>query len=114
MKVLSCVAAVAGLSVGLLARPCGSEPAERQLFDGKSIAGWKHVGPGDFTVEHGLLHARGGMGMLWYAKGPIFDSVIHVVYRLDSATADSGVFIRIPEPPREVLHPLHSDHLRVS
>jgi hypothetical protein len=110
MKLLSSLASVASLSLGLLAPPCNGEPAERSLFDGKSIAGWEHVGPGDFTVEHGLLHARGGMGMLWYTGGPIFDSVIHVVYRLDSPTADSGVFIRIPEPPREVWAPINTGY----
>jgi hypothetical protein len=110
MKLLTYLACVAGLSLGLAARTSVSEPTERPLFDGKSIAGWKHVGPGTFTVAHGLLHARGGMGMLWYTGGPIFDSVIHVVYRLDSATADSGVFIRIPAPPHEVWAPINTGY----
>ena len=26
----------------------------KQLFDGKDLSGWKHVGPGSFIVEHGL------------------------------------------------------------
>jgi hypothetical protein len=32
-------------------------PAEewQQLFNGKDLSGWKHVGPGEMTVENGLI-----------------------------------------------------------
>lgn len=32
-----------------------------QLFDGKSLDGWTHVGPGSFEVADGELHTSGGM-----------------------------------------------------
>ena len=34
----------------------------KQLFDGKDLVGWKHVGPGEMTVEDGLIRTHGGMG----------------------------------------------------
>ena len=39
------------------------------LFDGKDLKGWRHVGPGSFTVEHGLLKTQGGMGLLIHDAG---------------------------------------------
>ena len=33
----------------------------KQLFDGKDLVGWKHVGPGEMTVEDGLIRTHGGM-----------------------------------------------------
>ena len=33
-----------------------------QLFNGKDLSGWKHVGGGSRFVENGLLSSTGGMG----------------------------------------------------
>ncbi len=38
----------------------------KQLFNGKDMKGWEHVGPGGFTIENGMLKSDGGMGLLWY------------------------------------------------
>src|SRR5437879_6646011 len=35
----------------------------KQLFNGKDLTGWKHVGPGQMTVEDGLIWTHGGMGL---------------------------------------------------
>ena len=40
----------------------------RPLFDGRTLEGWEHVGPGKFVVEDGVLRTEGGMGLLWYAR----------------------------------------------
>ncbi len=47
-------------------RPRDSDPSSdwRPLFDGRSLEGWEHVGPGKFMVEDGLLRTEGGMGLL--------------------------------------------------
>jgi hypothetical protein len=37
----------------------------RPLFDGRSLDGWEHVGPGRFVVENGMLRTEGGMGLLY-------------------------------------------------
>ena len=79
----------------------------RQLFDGKDLFGWKHVGPGSFTVEHGLLRTQGGMGLLYWAEGPFGDCEIRVVYRMVHENDNSGVFIRIPTEPAEPWMPVN-------
>jgi hypothetical protein len=79
----------------------------KQLFDGKSLVGWKHVGPGGMTVEDGLIHTHGGMGLLYWTGGKLGNCVIRVVYRMRDQNDNSGVFIRIPLEPREEWMPVH-------
>jgi len=53
----------------------GVQPGDigrRQLFNGKDLAGWNHVGPGSMTVDSGLLRGHGGMGLLLYWAGQKF------------------------------------------
>lgn len=70
------------------------------LFDGKSLEGWKHVGPGGFKVVNGVLQSYGGMGLLWYSKKKFRDFVLRVEWRVNKKSANSGVFLRFPNPPR--------------
>jgi hypothetical protein len=79
----------------------------QKLFDGHDLKGWKHVGPGGFTVEHGLLKPYGGMGLLYWAGGPFSDCEIKVEYRMEHENDNSGVFIRIPEEPTEPWMPVN-------
>lgn len=79
-----------------------------QLYDGKDLNGWKHVGPGQMTVEDdGLIHTHGGMGLLYWTGGKFGNCVIRVVYRMRDENDNSGVFIRIPLEPREEWMPVH-------
>ncbi len=78
-----------------------------QLFNGKNLDGWKHVGPGSMTVEDGLMRTRGGMGLLYWTLGPVGNCTIRVVYRMREENDNSGVFIRIPIEPREPWMPVH-------
>src|SRR5215469_11649371 len=79
----------------------------KQLFDGKDLTGWKHVGPGGMTVEDGLIRTHGGMGLLYWTGGKVGDCVIRVVYKMRDHNDNSGVFIRIPIEPREAWMPVH-------
>jgi hypothetical protein len=79
---------------GAWAQEAGWEP----LFNGRDLSGWAHVGGGRFVVEDGLLRTEGGMGLLWYTGRKFSDVAIRVVYR-SVDNSNSGVFIRIPEPP---------------
>jgi hypothetical protein len=79
----------------------------KQLFDGKDLVGWKHVGPGEMTVENGLIQTHGGMGLLYWAGGKLGDCVIRVVYKMRDQDDNSGVYIRIPIEPREAWMPVH-------
>ena len=79
----------------------------QKLFDGHDLKGWKHVGPGGFTVEHGLLKPYGGMGLLYWAGGPFSDCEIKVEYKMEHENDNSGVFIRIPSEPTEPWMPVN-------
>ena len=81
--------------------------AWRQLFNGKDLTGWQQVGPGKFVIEDGLLKPIGGMGLLYYTPNKIGNSVIRVVFKVANDNDNSGVFIRIPIPPREEWMPVH-------
>jgi hypothetical protein len=93
--------------MALTSDPGAAEDAAwRPLFDGRSVEGWQHVGPGSFSVEGGALKTRGGMGLLWYTRERFGDAVIRVVYR-NPGGVNSGVFIRIPDKPTEEWMPVN-------
>ena len=79
----------------------------KQLFDGRDLTGWKHVGPGFMTVEDGLIQTHGGMGLLYWTGGKLGDCRIRVLYKMRDHDDNSGVFIRIPIEPREEWMPVH-------
>ncbi|HKS57727.1 MAG TPA: DUF1080 domain-containing protein [Steroidobacteraceae bacterium] len=82
------------------------------LFNGKNLDGWQHVGPGEFVIENGMLKTTGGMGLLWYTKEKISNSVVRVVFKVpDQAKGgNSGVFIRIPTEPTEPWMPVNKGY----
>jgi Domain of Unknown Function (DUF1080) len=82
----------------------------KQLFDGKDLDGWEHVGPGGMRVEDGLMRTYGGMGLLYWTGGKVGDCVIRVVYKMRDANDNSGVFIRIPEAPTEPWMPVNKGY----
>lgn len=79
----------------------------RPLFNGKDLAGWKHVGKGSMLVEKGLIHGKGGMGLLYYTKEKFGNCTLRVVYKMQKENSNAGVFIRIPVEPREEWMPVH-------
>lgn len=86
----------------LVAAPAHARAPARQLFNGRDLEGWEHIGPGRFVVEDGLLRTEGGMGLLWYTRAQVGHAVLHVVFRMAGHDdPDSGVFIRVPDPPKD-------------
>jgi Domain of Unknown Function (DUF1080) len=79
----------------------------KQLFNGKDLTGWKHVGPGGMTVEDGLMKTHGGMGLLYWTGQKFGNGTLRVVYRMRDENDNSGVFIRIPIEPREEWMPVN-------
>lgn len=79
----------------------------RQLFNGKDLTGWKHVGPGSMEVENGLIRGHGGMGLLYWSGEKFGDCKIRVVYKMRDENSNSGVFIRIPIEPFEEMMPVY-------
>lgn len=85
----------------------GVASSGKALFDGKSIDDWEHVGPGRLVLENGLLKTEGGMGLLWYKKQKLGDCVLRVVYKTTRQNDNSGVYVRIAEPPKDPWYAVH-------
>ena len=85
----------------------GKDQPWKQLFDGKDLNGWKHVGPGDMTVENGLIQTHGGMGLLYWTGSKLGNCVLRVVYKMRDQNDNSGVFVRIPIAPTEPWMPVN-------
>ena len=96
-----------GLLALLLLGGCARPPRVQQLFNGKDLTGWQHVGPGSMSVEDGMLRGHGGMGLLYWAGGKFSDCSFHIVYKMKDSNDNSGVFVRIPVEPREEWMPVH-------
>jgi hypothetical protein len=103
-KLLSFLLLAAAVVLVAAASP---EAEWKQLFNGKDLSGWKHVGPGNMTVEDGLIRTHGGMGLLYWTGGKLGHCRIRVVYKMRDSNDNSGVFIRIPIEPREPWMPVH-------
>lgn len=100
---------ISAFVLGMLISPSGNaqSPEWKQLFNGKDLSGWAHVGPGNFVVENSMLKSEGGMGLLWYTPRKIGNATIRVVYKLTAQNTNSGVYIRIPEKPTEPWMPVN-------
>lgn len=93
------------LSICIILLATGSSNAQewRQLFNGKDLTGWEQIGPGKFVVEDGLLKTIGGMGMILYPAEKFENVVIRVVYTVKDNDSNSGVFIRLPDKPKDAM-----------
>ena len=74
------------------------KPAEVVLFDGSSLSGWSHAGPGHFELQDGVLRTHGGLGLLWYSAQSFGDFELRLDWRTSDRTDNSGVFLRFPDP----------------
>jgi len=97
------------LLIAATAAPAAGQ-ATRQLFNGRDLDGWAHVGKGRVYVDDGLLKTEGGMGLLWYTREKFGDCTVRVVYRTTTTDDNSGIFIRIPEPPKDPWQAVHSGY----
>jgi hypothetical protein len=95
------------LSCAALGPVIASSAGDKLLFNGRDLAGWKHVGPGEFVIENGMLKSTGGMGLLYWSVGKLGNGVLRVVYKSEKADSNGGVFIRIPEAPTEPWMPVN-------
>jgi len=82
----------------------------KPLFDGKTIDGWTHVGPGGFSIDNGMLKTSGGMGLLFYNREKFGNSTVRVVFKTTGPTDNSGVFIRLPELPHDPWYGVHNGY----
>jgi hypothetical protein len=96
----------------LLALAAGLAPAQewKPLFNGKDLTGWKMTGPGRFVVADGLMKTEGGMGLLFYEKEKIGNATLRVVFKTTGPRDNSGVVIRLPEPPPDPWYGVHNGY----
>jgi hypothetical protein len=84
--------------------------AGKQLFNGKDLSGWHHVGPGRFYVENKLLVTEGGMGLLVYDGKKFGNTKIKVVFKTSADRDNSGVYIRMPETAPDPWYGVHNGY----
>jgi len=99
--------AVVAAAACLCAYPHPASDSWQQLFNGRDLSGWQHVGPGEMTIEDGLIRTNGGMGLLYWTGGKRGNCRIRVTYKMRDQDDNSGVFIRIPIEPREPWMPVN-------
>ena len=88
----------------------GSAAEWKELFNGKDTTGWKMTGPGRFVIQDGMLKSEGGMGLLFYEGGKFGNTTIKVVFKTVGPTDNSGVYIRMPEAPRDPWYGVHNGY----
>jgi hypothetical protein len=95
------------LGLAALTTPARAATGWLPLFNGKDLSGWKHVDKGSMSVENGLIRTHGGMGLLYYALGPVGNCQIRVVFKMRDHNDNSGVYVRIPVEPLEAWMPVN-------
>jgi hypothetical protein len=88
----------------------GGAAEPRQLFNGRNLDGWTMVGPGRFVIEDAALKTEGGMGLLYYSREAFGDCTVRVVFKTTTARANSGVFIRMEERPKDPWYGVHNGY----
>ena len=92
-------------------RTYSAPAADEVLLDGTadSLARWKQAGPGGFDLlPDGAIQAHGGLGMLWYPQKAFGDFALKLQFRdarTDAGYANSGAFVRFPDPDAIVALP---------
>lgn len=98
------------LALMLLAAASLACAADKQLFNGKDLTGWKMTGPGSFVIEDGMMKTQGGMGLLFYEKEKFGNAVVKVVFKTVGPRGNSGVVIRMPEAPPDPWYGVHNGY----
>jgi Domain of Unknown Function (DUF1080) len=84
--------------------------ADKQLFNGKDLAGWKQVGWPGFSVDNGAMKTSGGMGLLFYELEAFSDTTLKVVFKTSGERGNSGIYIRMPEKPADAWYGVHNGY----
>jgi Domain of Unknown Function (DUF1080) len=107
MKMLSVLGLLAIGATWVVAADEAKPSGFRPLFDGKTLDGWEHLGPGKMVVEDGLIRTEGGMGLLWYTREKLGNCTLRVVYKTTAKTSNSGVFVRVADKPKDEWYAVH-------
>lgn len=86
------------------------ETGFQALLTGDAARQWRQCGPGRFELSHGVATGEGGMGLWWYAGRPFTNFVIRGEFLQEQPIADSGLFVRFPDPGQDPWVAVHHGH----
>ncbi len=72
--------------------------------------GWAQCGPGHFTVKDGVATGHGGMGLWWHKKRRFANFILRGEFLQEEEQADSGVFVRFPDPGNDPWSAVRKGH----
>jgi hypothetical protein len=93
-----------------LVPPANDDTGFLPLFSEKALKHWRQCGPGRFVVKDGVATGEGGMGLWWYAARPFDNFVLRGEFVQEHEIADSGVFLRFPDPGHDPWDAVHKGH----
>lgn len=88
----------------------GDERGFIPLLSADALPQWKQSGPGRFVVSDGMATGEGGMGLWWYGGRQFGDFVLRGEFIQEGDIADSGVFLRFPDPGDDSWNAVHQGH----
>lgn len=80
------------------------------LFNEIALNNWKQCGPGRFAVSNGVASGEGGMGLWWYTARQYTNFILRGEFLQEQNIADSGVFIRFPDPENDPWNAVRKGH----
>jgi hypothetical protein len=80
------------------------------LFSTEALKDWRQCGPGRFVIESGVATGQGGMGLWWYAARAFTNFVLRGEFLQEQPIADSGVFVRFPDPGADPWRAVRAGH----
>jgi hypothetical protein len=90
--------------------PVGDEAGFVPLFSPSALPDWKQTGEGRFAVSEGVATGEGGMGLWWYSGRQFTNFVLRGEFLQEQELADSGVFLRFPDPGNDVWSAVKNGH----
>jgi hypothetical protein len=80
------------------------------LLEPGTLKLWRQCGPGRFVVTNGVVTGEGGMGLWWFAGREFTNFVLRGEFVQEQPIADSGVFVRFPDPGEDPWQAVHHGH----
>jgi hypothetical protein len=80
------------------------------LFSDDALKKWRQCGPGRFAMTNGIATGVSGMGLWWYTGRQYTNFVLRGEFVQEEAIADSGVFLRFPDPGNDPWNAVRQGH----
>jgi hypothetical protein len=85
----------------LIPKAQDDETGFQPLFGRGATDGWTQCGPGHFELANGVATGFGGMGLWWHTNRMFTNFVLRGEWVQEQDIADSGVFVRFPDPGQD-------------